>query len=333
MRTRTIHVLLIAVVALGAAAGIAAADGELAVTVDDVDDEPTVTVTENDSAVANAEVTAEPVEANASYAGENETYVTDEDGTAVLPATNEDVTVNVTAEHGNETATTTVDLDAPVDLGIAVDGAEVGDDPVVTVTDSNETVENASVAVETVDENATYTGVGNDTTGANGTVALPVPETNVTVEVTAEYENETVSTTADLFASAPDEPEPFGHLVREFIASLDDRAGGIGSAVSEYVTENNPGNAPEHAGNGTDAGEGPPDHVGNESDTDDETGVNDGNGPGGGVGNGSGPGDGVGNGSGPPADILHTAKAVGFPHWGLNPRVAGGSQVRRHVVR
>jgi hypothetical protein len=33
------------------------------------------------------------------------------------------------------------------------------------------------------------------------------------------------------------------------------------------------------------------------------------------------------------SDILHTAKAVGFPHWGLNPRVAGGSQVRRRVGR
>ena len=30
---------------------------------------------------------------------------------------------------------------------------------------------------------------------------------------------------------------------------------------------------------------------------------------------------------------LLTAKAVGFTHWGLNPRVAGGSQGRRHVGR
>jgi len=150
------------------------------------------------------------------------------------------------------------------DLSIGIDDAD--DDPVVTVTDGNETVENASVTVETVDENATYAGTGNYTTDANGTVDLPVPETDVTVEVTAEHEGETASTTVDLLAEA-DDASSFGDLVRSFIASIDDRAGGIGSAVSDYVTENNPGNAPDHAGNGTDAGHGPPDHVGNESDT------------------------------------------------------------------
>ena len=301
MRTRTIHVLLIAVVALGAAAGVAAADGGLAVTVDDLDDEPTVMVTENDTAVANAEVTVETVGENASYAGENETYVTDENGTVVLPAAEEDVTVAITAENGNETATTTVDLPAPTDLGVTVDGAD--EDPVVTVTDGNEAVENASVTVETVDENVSYAGVGNYSTDAAGTVDLPVPETNVTVEVTAEHEGETASTTAELIAGADEDPSSFGQLVREFVASFDDRAGGIGAAVSDYVTENNPGDAPDHAGNASDAGQGPPDHAGNGSDTGqgppnhagngsdegtDDTGTDDGSDAGNGPGNGNG---------------------------------------------
>ena len=288
MRTRTIHVLLIAVVVLGAVAGIAAAEGDLVVEADNLDGEPTVTVTENDTAVANAGVTVETVDENASYAGENETYVTDENGTVVLPAAEEDVTVEITATHANETATTTVDLTAPIDLGVAVDGAD--DDPVVVVTDGNGTIENASVTVETVDENATYAGVGNYSTDAAGTVDLPVPETNVTVEVTAEHEGETASTTAELIAGADEDPASFGQLVREFVASFDDRAGGIGAAVSDYVTENNPGDAPDHAGNGSDTGQGPPDHAGNGSDEGtDDTGTDDGSDAGNGPGNGNGP--------------------------------------------
>jgi len=209
------------------------------------------------------------------------------------------------------------------DLSIGIDDAD--DDPVVTVTDGNETVENASVTVETVEENATYAGTGNYTTDANGTVDLPVPETDVTVEVTAEHEGETASTTVDLVAEA-DDASSFGDLVRSFIASIDDRAGGIGSAVSDYVTENNPGNAPDHAGNGTDAGHGPPDHVGNESDTeqgppdhagngngDGANGASDGsdevdgsgdagNGTGQNAGNPPGNGNAPGNGNGPPGN-------------------------------
>jgi len=47
MSKHTIGLLLIAVVALGAMTGVAAAEGDLGVTVDDADGEPTVTVTEN----------------------------------------------------------------------------------------------------------------------------------------------------------------------------------------------------------------------------------------------------------------------------------------------
>ncbi|MFC6614861.1 hypothetical protein ACFQAS_07810 [Halopenitus salinus] len=194
--TKTIGLLLIAVVAIGAMAGVAAAEGDFGVTVDDAGNEPTVTVTENDSAVENA-------------------------------------TVNVTTAEG---------------------------------------------------QNVTYAGEGEYTTDENGTVGLPAAEENVTVEVTATAGNESVSTTVDLTAGDDDESAedtPFGQLVREFIQQTDDRDGGIGSAVSEFVTSNNPGNADDAPGNAGDApgnsdrandGErGPPAHAGPGDDADDES--------------------------------------------------------------
>jgi len=279
MSKRTIGLLLIAVVALGAMTGVAAAEGDLGVTVDDADGEPTVTVTENDTAVENATVNVSVVDpANESYAGAGE-YETDANGTVALPAAAEDVTVNVTATAGNVSASTTVDLEAPDGLEL---GAENTDgEPLVTVTDDDTAVENATVNVTTAaGQNASYVGEGEYATDANGTVTLPAAEENVTVDVTAEYENASVSTTVDLIAGGEDadEDQPFGRLVQDFIDRLQDREGGIGAAVSDFVTENNPGNAPDHAGspggpddtgNGGDAGnasDGPgnaPDHAGN----------------------------------------------------------------------
>ncbi|OTF01038.1 DNA primase [Halorubrum sp. SD612] len=339
MSERTTAILLIAVVALGAMTGVAAADGHLEVAVDDADGEPTVTVTENDTAVENATVVVSVVDAeNESYAGSGE-YETDANGTVDLEAPEEDVTVEVTAASGNDTASTTVDLEAPDGLELDVD--DTGGEPVVTVTDDDEAVENASVNVTVADdENASYAGTGEYETDANGTVDLPAAEEDVTVEVTAEYENasvsetvefeapdglevevddtdeeptvtvtdddepvenatvvvaladdadenasyagtgeyetdangtvglpaaeedvavdvttsyddRTASTTVELTAGDEDDaPEetPFGQLIRDFIEDISDREGGIGAAVSDFATENNPGNAPDHAG-------------------------------------------------------------------------------------
>jgi len=85
MSKHTIGLLLIAVVvALGAMTGVAAAEGDLGVTVDDADGEPTVTVTENGTAVENATVNVSVVDpANESYAGASE-YTTDANGTVGL---------------------------------------------------------------------------------------------------------------------------------------------------------------------------------------------------------------------------------------------------------
>ena len=252
MSTRTLSVLLIAVVALGAATGAVAADEhELNVTVDDADAEPIVTVTHNDTTVENASVNVTTDDENVTYDGVGD-YTTDENGTVALDAPEEDVTVNVTAEYENETTSTEVDLEAPVDLGVEVE-QDPGEEALVTVTDGNDTAENASVNVTTDDENVTYDGVGDYTTDENGTVTLDAPEEDVTIDVTAEYENATASTTADLAVAADDEPEvrqPFGQQVRDFIRNLQGNGpGGFGAAVSDFVTGNNPGNAPDHAGN------------------------------------------------------------------------------------
>jgi len=315
MSKHTIGLLLIAVVALGAMTGVAAAEGDLGVAVDqDADGTSTVTVTENETAVENSTVNVSAADpANESYAGTGE-YVTDANGTIDLPAPEEGVTVALTVEYENDSVTTTETLEAPAGLELDVSNAD--GEPVVTVTDGGEAAENAPVTVTTDDENATYAGEGSHGTDENGTVSLPAAEENVTVEVTTRYENESVSTTVDLGAEGgeADEDQPFGRLVQDFIDRLQDREGGIGAAVSDFVTENSPGNAPNHAGNASDgpgnapdhAGQGgngseqgPPDHAGPNGDdaeeddadeSEDDDGEDDGN-AGNGPGNGNAPGN------------------------------------------
>jgi hypothetical protein len=86
------------------------AAGNLSVGVAQDDDEVTVSVTRNDTGVTNASVLVETA-GNGTYAGAgNDT--TDDDGEAELPAPTENVTVDVTAEAGNDTATTTAELAA-----------------------------------------------------------------------------------------------------------------------------------------------------------------------------------------------------------------------------
>jgi hypothetical protein len=84
------------------------------------------------------------------------------------------------------------------------------------------------------------------------------------------------------------EDQPFGHWVSAFVHSLldsdDIEEGNLGQAVSEFVTENNPGadNRPDHAGPpGDDDGEerGPPENAGPPGDDDDERGPPENAGP------------------------------------------------------
>ncbi|MDQ2073960.1 hypothetical protein RBH20_15600 [Haloarcula sp. H-GB4] len=151
-------------------------------------------------------------------------------------------------------------------LAVGVSQADDGS-ATVSVTQNETGVENTSVAVETAD-NTSYAGSGNYTTDSDGTVGLPAPEQNVTVDVTATTDNHTATTTADLTvapnATNMTEFDTFGLEVSAYVSDVlsdENRTGGIGPAVASFVTANNPGNAPDHAG--------PPAHVTGENESDD----------------------------------------------------------------
>jgi hypothetical protein len=93
---------------------------------------------------------------------------------------------------------------AAADGGLHVSGEQADDGTVtVTVTDNETAVANASVTVDALN-NSTYAGEGGYETGENGTVTLPAPEQNVSVDVTAAANNTTASTTLDLVAPTDD---------------------------------------------------------------------------------------------------------------------------------
>ena len=149
-------------------------------------------------------------------------------------------------------------------LAVGVSQADDGS-ATVSVTQNETGVGNASVVVETADT-ASYVGTGNYTTDDDGTVGLPAPEQNVTVDVTATADNHTATTTADLTVASENRTEfdTFGLEVSAYVNDLlgdENRTGGIGPAVASFVTANNPGNAPDHAG--------PPAHVTGENESDD----------------------------------------------------------------
>jgi len=137
------------------------------------------------------------------------------------------------------------------DLAVTV-GQDSTGTGTVTVTHNGTALANSSVTVAAV--NGTYAGAGNYTTDGNGTVSLPAPSENVTVEVTAVCDNDTITTTANLTAvkaSTDERSNSFGSLVSAFVHSLfgnDAANGGLGRIVSTWVLEHNPGNAPAHAG-------------------------------------------------------------------------------------
>ena len=127
----------------------------------------------------------------------------------------------------------------------------------VTVTDDTATVENATVNVTVDDENVTYEAAGTYVTDENGTVGLSVPEETVNVTISATYENRTADKRVTLAAETEDDDAqdvPFGQRVSAFLQALfgasdDDRS--VGERVAGFVTSNNPGNPPAHAGPGS----------------------------------------------------------------------------------
>lgn len=148
----------------------------------------TVTVTENGSVVPNATVRV----GGDAYAG-NGTYATDANGTVSLPAPDEDVTVTVTAAEGDESGSSTVTLDGIGELALSVE-QHADATATVTVTRNGTAVENATVTVS----GDAYAGNGTYTTDANGTVALPAPDRDVTVTITAMDGNDAAATTVGL---------------------------------------------------------------------------------------------------------------------------------------
>ncbi len=135
-------------------------------------------------------------------------------------------------------------------VGVTQDDDEVA----VSVTRNDTGVANASVLVEPVD-NDTYAGTGEYATGDDGEVELPAPAENLSVDVTAEADNETATTTAGLVAVEENETDDngtdsFGKRVSAYILALhnDQNVTRIGPYVAAFVTAENPGNAPDHAG-------------------------------------------------------------------------------------
>jgi len=70
-------------------------------------------------------------------------------------------------------------------LDVALEQDTENETITATVTQYGDPVENASVAVDPVDDNDTYAGTGNYSTDADGTVSLLTPDQNVTVNITA----------------------------------------------------------------------------------------------------------------------------------------------------
>ena len=195
----TLAVAIAAMVVLSVVAlpAVAAAETSLSVSVDQDREtgEAIVSVSQNGTAVQNATVA---VNGSANYSAPDAT--TDENGTVVLPAPNETVTVDLVVETNDSTATETVTL-VPLEqsLDVAVDQA-TDEQATVTVTQYDEAVANATVLVET-SENTSYDGAGEYQTGVNGTVSLPAPTSTTDIKVTATAGNLTADTAATLTVS------------------------------------------------------------------------------------------------------------------------------------
>lgn len=334
-RYRLLAMTLVVVVALAALAplGTAAAESDA----DDlelvVSDDGVVSVTSNGTAVENATVDV-TVDDDETYDGAD-TYTTDEDGEVHLPEPEETVEVTVTASTSEDSVETTATLEA--DDGpeeVSIDVTQNGD-VLVEVTDGNESLEGATVDVALADdedtENVSYAGTGSYTTDENGTVSLAGPDETVSVTFTATAGDESASTTVTLQGvdEEEEEPENFGQMLEDFKENelTDDEPQGL--QIASFVVENNPGNAPDHAGPPSHAGppggdnestqgppghagppgdenesaQGPPDHAGPPGDDEDDDGQGppDHAGPGNSGGSSGNSGGGPGNsGGGPP---------------------------------
>ena len=173
----------------------AAADSSLSMDVEQQPDtgEAVVSVTHNGTAVENGTLT---VNASGNYSA-NDSYAIGSSGEVTLPAPEETIAVDLTAEYNDSNVTESVTL---VPLSDSLDVTVTQNEETtatVVVSQYDEPVENATVNVS-VDENTTYDGTGEYTTDQNGTVMLPAPDESVNVTVTAEYANLSATATESL---------------------------------------------------------------------------------------------------------------------------------------
>ncbi|WP_396612406.1 hypothetical protein ACH9L7_03765 [Haloferax sp. S1W] len=239
---------------------------------DDANDTVTATVTQYGEAVENATVQVNGTDFD------NATYETDANGTVSFDEPANETTLTIVATSDNLSAETTLTAGGDnLSIGVSQDeNATV----TISVTEDGEAVENATVTVT-----GNYTDAGEYQTDENGTVELSAPLQNVTVNVTAEHDGLTAETTVTLQGEVS-EDDPFGSLVSNFVERLKQAGvdGPMGQAVSDFVTENNPGKAdekrPDHAGksdkapgkskNASDTERGPPEHAKNGADKADD---------------------------------------------------------------
>lgn len=145
--------------------------------------------------------------------------------------------------------------------GLAVNVTQADDGTAtVSVTENDTGVANATVIVESTDENVTYDGAGEYETDENGTVALPEPSETVTISIEASTDTDSGATEATLEPAEQDDetdgnettendtPDNFGQELQQFTLSINESDPNKGLLVAEYATSNNPGNAPDHAG-------------------------------------------------------------------------------------
>jgi hypothetical protein len=191
-----------------------------------------------------------------------------------------ELTVDV-RNGGNDTVVIVVE-----DENGSVEGATVTVSAVEETDDENETP--TETATETPTENETsdnetsdnetddgYEGTGTYTTGADGPVEIPAPDEGVRLQISVEAGNRTTTSEVTMNDGVG---VPFGQRVSLFVQQLlqQDGNASVGQAVSDFVRANNPGNAPEDAGNQSDGERGPPEDAGNDGggppqDGDEET--------------------------------------------------------------
>lgn len=224
----------ILLVALALALIPAAAAGTLAVDVTQADDgTAAVNVTGNESDVANATVSVEATDENATYDGTGE-YTTNENGSVELPAPDETVNVTVTATTENGIATTDATLHAADEID---DGS-----------DTNETTENETADNETVEN------FGQELQRFKLSIDESDPDKGLLV---AEY------ATSNNPGNAPDHAGP--KKIDYFLNETSER-GPPEHAGNGHDTEKDKGKNKGNSGNG-----GPPAHAGNDKeDSEDE---------------------------------------------------------------